>query len=190
VRGPQKKKLLTLELVPHSILAAMTKSASQSEFLSSGELARLAGVSSDTLRHYERKGVLPRPKRLPNGYRAYPVGASDRIRLVRRALSVGFTLDELAEFLRARDGGNPPCRRVRALAAQKLADVEMQLVELTALRDQLGQLIEEWDRLLSASVTNEKAGLLESLSTKSPGRNDSGRSFKRQFHSSQRKAIK
>jgi DNA-binding transcriptional MerR regulator len=168
----------------------MTKSANQSEFLSSGELARLAGVSSDTLRHYERKGVLPRPKRLPNRYRAYPVGAIDRIRLVRRVLSVGFTLDELAEFLRARDGGNPPCRRVRALAAQKLADVEMQLVELTTLRDQLGQLIEEWDRLLSASATNKKAGLLESLSTKSPGRKDAGGSFKRQFHSTQRKAIK
>jgi hypothetical protein len=99
-------------------------------------------------------------------------------------------LDELAEFLIARDGGNPPCRRVRALAAKKLADVEVQLVELTALRDQLGQLIEEWDRRLSASVTNEKAGLLESLSMKSPGQENSGGSFKRQFHSSQRKAIK
>jgi hypothetical protein len=66
----------------------------------------------------------------------------------------------------------------------------MQLVELTTIRDQLGQLIEEWDRLLSASVTNEKAGLLESLSTKSPGRKDAGGSFKRQFHSTQRKAIK
>jgi DNA-binding transcriptional MerR regulator len=181
---------LTLEPVPHLILAAMTKSASQSRFLSSGELAHLAGVSSDTLRHYERKGVLPRPKRLPNGYRAYASGALDRIRLVRRALGVGFTLDELAEFLRARDGGNPPCRRVRALAAQKLADVEMQLVELTALRDQLDQLIEEWDRILTTAPTNEKAGLLESLSNKSPARTRSGGPINRQLNSSQRKAIK
>ncbi|MCA1601762.1 MAG: MerR family transcriptional regulator [Acidobacteria bacterium] len=49
----------------------------------------------DTLRHYERKGVLPRPQRSPNGYREYPAAALERVRMIRRALAVGFTLDEL-----------------------------------------------------------------------------------------------
>ena len=69
------------------------------EFLNSGELAKSAGVSTDTLRHYERKGVLTRPLRGRNGYRQYPASALDRVRLVRRALAVGFTLDELAGIL-------------------------------------------------------------------------------------------
>ncbi|MDQ3744132.1 MAG: MerR family transcriptional regulator, partial [Acidobacteriota bacterium] len=73
--------------------------------LLSGELARLAGVSTDTLRHYERKGVLPKPRRLGNGYRKYPTNSVERVRLIRRALSVGFTLDELGKFLKARDRG-------------------------------------------------------------------------------------
>ena len=72
------------------------------EFLRAGELARASGVSTDTLRHYERKGVLPAPRRSPNGYREYPAEALARVLLVRRALAVGFTLDELAQILRAR----------------------------------------------------------------------------------------
>ena len=95
--------------------------------LSSGELAELAGVSRDTLRHYERKGVLPRPFRGDNGYRKYPPEALQRVQLVRRALSVGFTLDELAKVLKVRDAGGAPCEEVRKLAAQKLLNVQDQL---------------------------------------------------------------
>lgn len=103
------------------------------EAIRSGELARAAGVSSDTLRHYERRGLLPRPRRLGNGYRAYPPEALDRVVLIQRALSVGFTLDELARFLRARARGAPPCREVRALAAEKLREIDRRLEELPAL---------------------------------------------------------
>nr|MDQ5839375.1 MerR family transcriptional regulator [Acidobacteriota bacterium] len=85
------------------------------EFLRAGELARAAGVSTDTLRHYERKGVLACPRRSANGYREYPADALARVRLVRRALAVGFTLDELARILRARERGVAPCREVREL---------------------------------------------------------------------------
>ena len=102
----------------------MVKASASSEGYSSGELARLTGVSSDTLRHYERKGVLPLARRLNNGYRKYPADSIDRVRLIRRALAVGFTLDELAQFLRARDRGLAPCREVRALATEKLTEVE------------------------------------------------------------------
>ena len=65
--------------------------SSEKSFYRSGELAELAGVSTDTLRHYERKGVLARPLRTANDYRQYPATALQRVRLVRRALSVGFT---------------------------------------------------------------------------------------------------
>src|SRR2546421_4314718 len=70
-------------------------------YMRAGELARASGVSTDTLRHYERKGVLPKPRRSPNGYREYASESLARVLLVRRALAFGFTLDELARVLRA-----------------------------------------------------------------------------------------
>ena len=113
--------------------------------LSSGKLADLAGVSRDTLRHYERKGVLPRALRGQNGYRQYPPEALQRVQLIRRALSVGFTLDELARVLRVRDAGGAPCEEVRKLATQKLLAVQDQLRELTELRDDLQKTLSDWD---------------------------------------------
>ena|SRR6185503_3233735 len=132
--------------------------------LSSGELADLAGVSRDTLRHYERKGVLPRPLRGHNAYRQYPPEALQRVQLVRRALSVGFTLDELARVLKVRDAGGAPCEDVRRLAAQKLLNVQDQLRELTRLRDDLQETIKEWDTRLARRAGGKRANLLESLS--------------------------
>ena len=133
------------------------------EYLRSGELARLAGVSTDTLRHYERKGLLVRPRRSANGYREYPGGALDRVRLVRSALGIGFTVNELAGILGVRDRGGAPCHQVRALAGTKLTDLENQLGELTALRDELRRLLKNWDALLAKNPPPERAGLLESL---------------------------
>src|ERR1044071_3037896 len=132
--------------------------------LSSGKLAGLAGVSRDTLRHYERKGVLPRPLRGDNGYRKYPREALQRVQLVRRALSVGFTLDELAKVLKVRDAGGAPCEEVRRRAAQKLLNVQDQLRELTRLRDDLQETLRDWDARLSRRAKGKRASLLESLS--------------------------
>jgi DNA-binding transcriptional MerR regulator len=135
-------------------------------FIRAGELAKAAGVSTDTLRHYERKGVLQRPRRAPNGYRQYPPEALDRVLLVRRALAVGFTLDELARVLSARDRGGAPCREVRALAAAKLAEVEERLAQLTELRGELRATLGEWDARLALTSDGGRAGLLEALAAK------------------------
>ena len=140
-------------------------------YVRAGELARAAGVSTDTLRHYERKGVLGAPRRSANGYREYPPDALARVLLVRRALAYGFTLDELARVLRARERGAAPCREVRALAAAKLSDVEARLGELTALREELRTTLADWDSRLSKAADGGRAGLLESLTdSDSPGR--------------------
>ena len=105
-----EKERLTLESIRGSRLPAWQKQGLPRE-LRSGEVARRAGVSADTLRHYEQRGLLGKPRRLANGYRAYPPEALDRVLLIQRALAVGFTLDELAELLRARDGGRPRAGR-------------------------------------------------------------------------------
>jgi DNA-binding transcriptional MerR regulator len=137
-------------------------------YIRAGELARAAGVSTDTLRHYERKGVLAAPRRSANGYREYPPEALGRVLLVRRALAFGFTLDELARVLRTRERGGVPCREVRALALGKLEEVESRLRELRELRGELRAILGEWDERLSGAADGGRAGLLESLAGRRP----------------------
>ena len=133
------------------------------ELMLIGELAKDAGVSSDTLRHYERKGVIGRPKRAVNGYRLYPAETVQRLRMVRRALAVGFTLDELARLFRERDQGKAPCQAARLLAGKKLADLEERLREMLALRQELEAIVEDWDARLANMPEGGQARLLETI---------------------------
>src|SRR5215831_19449348 len=103
------------------------------KLLRSGQLAKVAGVSTDLLRHYERIGVLPAAVRAANGYRLYPPQSAKRVRAVRSSVALGFSLDELSRILAMRDRGGIPCRRVRALAEEKLHRVEQSLKELQVL---------------------------------------------------------
>lgn len=142
------------------------------EFVRAGEMARLAGVSTDTLRHYERIGVLPPPRRAPNGYREYSLQSLEQIRQIQRALQMGFSLAEIVQVFRIRNKGGVPCSQVREMAAAKLAKVEMQITELRALRDELRALLQTWDELLAQTPDGERAGLLGHLgktsTTKTP----------------------
>lgn len=107
--------------------------------------------------------MLRRSPRYANGYRRYPPDALERVLLVRRAITFGFTLDELARVLSARDRGAAPCKEVRALAAAKLEEAEERLVQLTALRDDLRAALSDWDGRLSKTPGGGRARLLESL---------------------------
>ena len=129
--------------------------------LRSGELAALAGVSRDTLRHYERQGLLPPAQRSANGYRHYPPQALARVRLVRAALGIGFTVEELREVLSARDHGLAPCHRVHALAVEKAVALELQIAELQRLHRSLQAAIRAWSRTLKSTAPGQPAGLLE-----------------------------
>ena len=136
--------------------------------LPAGELARLAGVSTDTLRHYERKGLIPTAPRRANGYRAYPREALDRVRVFRLALAMGFTIRELADIMKARARGGAPCTRVRELAATKLRELETRLEDMARLRDSLARTLQDWDCRLAATPHGGRALLLESLTDAAP----------------------
>jgi DNA-binding transcriptional MerR regulator len=126
-------------------------------------LADAAGVSTDTLRHYERLGLLQQPDRTPAGYRRYPPGALERVRLIQRALMVGFSLKELASVLGQRERGSPPCRRVRALVGERLAALETRLEDLAKLRDEMRAILREWDDRLARTPAGQRARLLDML---------------------------
>jgi DNA-binding transcriptional MerR regulator len=147
--------------------------ASKRGFLRSGELAKVAGVSTDTLRHDERLGVLPAARRRANGYREYGPDAIEHLRLVRSALAVGFTLTELASIFELRRRGGAPCREVRDLAADKLAHLEVLLRDITEVRNQLRATLKDWDRRLEKAGTGEPARLLEALASSAGGQRQS-----------------
>lgn len=131
----------------------------------SAQLARLAGVSTDTLRYYERLRLLPAAPRSASGYRQFPSEALTRVRLIRGALAIGFSVRELAAIFAERDRGGAPCHRVRALAREKLAAVEVSLRNLQIWRRELKATIAGWDRLLRKTPRGQRARLLETFVT-------------------------
>jgi DNA-binding transcriptional MerR regulator len=136
--------------------------------LRSSTLARLAGVSPDTLRLYERQGLLRAPERSLNGYRCYSPESVNRVRLIRAALSIGFSLDELAQILKVRDSGGAPCHRVRDLAEAKLKRLEERIRELVVLRQRMRTILKNWDRLLKQTPERQRAELLQRLVSSGP----------------------
>jgi DNA-binding transcriptional MerR regulator len=104
-----------------------------------------------------------RPVRTTGGYRQYPPEAADRVRLIRRALGLGFSLNELTRILRVREAGGAPCRHVHALATEKLAELNLKISDLLALRTQLQILVAQWGAQLDRTPEGKRAGLLESL---------------------------
>ncbi|MHA7141631.1 heavy metal-responsive transcriptional regulator [Arthrobacter sp. Bz4] len=107
-----------------------------------GELGALAGVDSQTIRFYEREGLLPDPLRTSNGYRSYDPEIVGRLRFIRSAQAAGLTLAEISSTLRLRDAGEAPCAHVSALLERKLADVQVRQRELDALSTELKGLID------------------------------------------------
>jgi DNA-binding transcriptional MerR regulator len=126
-------------------------------------VASATGVSTDTLRHYERLKLLPFVTRTRAGYRRYPPAAVERVKLIQRALIVGFSLKELATALGQRESGSPPCRRVRNVLSARLTDLDARLVELTAIRDEMRIVLRDWDDRLAGTPPGHRAKLLDML---------------------------
>ena len=127
----------------------------------SGQLAHLAGVSTDTLRHYERLGLLPLPQRTAENYREYSPASQQRVELIQRALTIGCSLPELKTILTVREGGGAPCRHVRALMHSKIRAVDEQIRNLVSLRVELNRLSKEWDERLRQTKPGQMARLLD-----------------------------
>ncbi len=127
-----------------------------------GEAARQAGVSPDTLRYYERMGLLFGVGRTSSGYRLYPQSVLEQISLVQNAMRFGFSLKQVAEFLRARQSGRAPCHAVRAAGQEILARVDVQIRELHQARINIQRALRDWDRRLQ-QMHGEPARLLQSL---------------------------
>lgn len=131
--------------------------------LTIGKVAQQAGVSVDTIRYYERVGLLAAPARTPAGYRTYSPAVVNRLALVRNAQRFGFPLRTIAGFLRVRESGGKPCHDVRAAAERMLEAVDRQIADLKTARRQMRATLRSWDALLARTPADRPAHLLERL---------------------------
>jgi DNA-binding transcriptional MerR regulator len=119
-----------------------------------GELACAAGLPTQTIRFYERRGLLPDPERGANGYRNYDASTITRLHFIGAGQAAGLTLAEIGGIIDLRDDGTVPCTHVAGLVENKLAAVRARIASLTALETELGTLLERSRRLDPADCSD------------------------------------
>ena len=111
--------------------------------LTVSKLARRAGTSPDTLRYYERIGLLPEPERSPSGYRLYGEAAAERVQFIKRAQRFGLRLEEIGELLQVRERGLCPCGHTRRLLERRMAQLDKEMETLARLRADVSRMVDE-----------------------------------------------
>lgn len=129
---------MTLDLTPRCTLLS---SPDQGLAMKIGELAQRSQVGIDTVRYYERQGLLPEPRRQASGYRNYAGEDVSRLRFVRRAKALGFTLQEIRDLLELSSRSHDDMAGMKSAATTKLADIERKIIELQRIRDGLSELV-------------------------------------------------
>jgi MerR family mercuric resistance operon transcriptional regulator len=130
------------------------------EELTIGQLARASDVNVETIRYYQRRELLDEPQKPLGGHRRYVSAAVRRVKFIRRAQQLGFTLEEVKNLLRLEDGGG--CRETRQLAEQKVTIIEARIAALTRMRGALRELI--------AQCGDERARTCPIIATLAAGR--------------------
>jgi MerR family copper efflux transcriptional regulator len=134
-----------------------------SQKLTVSQLARLAGVGPDSIRHYERIGLVPRAERSRSGYRTWIAQEVEYLRWVAPAKRAGFTLRELVEIFRLYRAGSAPCSTVQDLLQRKLADLDRKIDELSILRAELGRVSLRWEGRLHRASFGDRVPLFDDL---------------------------
>jgi MerR family copper efflux transcriptional regulator len=134
-----------------------------------GRLAKLTAVKADTIRFYERSGLLPKPQRMSSGYRVYNDAAVGQVRFIRKAQALGFALDEIRHILNLRGQGRETCRCVLAMAEATLSETKVKLDELQKFHDRLARNLKRWKQQMRGPIAAEFCALIESSVMNAPG---------------------
>jgi len=120
----------------------MTTTTTSVPGLRVAELAHAVGVAPDTVRYYERAGLLPPPARTPAGYRSYGGEAVERLRFIRGCQRLGLQLRDIAELLAVRDTGTCPCEPAEQLLRRRLSELDAEMARLAVLRGEMVAMVE------------------------------------------------
>lgn len=123
----------------------MNKAKATNPVFKIGDVARQTGIGIETLRFYERAGLLEEPARTEGGYRLYDERALQQLGFIKRAQALGFTLDEIKRILAESRAGQKPCGEVRALMRRRLAELDERLRLLQSYRDEVAQTLQQWE---------------------------------------------
>jgi len=125
-----------------------------SEMIRIGHLASRIGVQPEAIRYYERRGLLPRPRRGPNGYRIYTAEHLERVEFIKKAQTLGLSLEEIREVMELKFSGTSPCQHVRDLLREKLSAVDQQIGRLRAFRRELADSLRACEKSLTIHRTS------------------------------------
>jgi DNA-binding transcriptional MerR regulator len=143
-----------------------------------GEVSRQTGVGIETLRFYEKSGLLDKPARTYSGYRMYSSDVLDRLSFIKRAQVLGFSLDEIRKLIDDARRGHSPCNEVREIVRTRLEEMDRRMQEMARYRKELAETLEEWDRV--GRAPGHICGLIESAHVEhSPGKQKGFRKSKR-----------
>ncbi|HKP38093.1 MAG TPA: heavy metal-responsive transcriptional regulator [Pyrinomonadaceae bacterium] len=133
--------------------------AESSAALKIGEVARMSGAGIETLRFYERSGLLGRPGRTESGYRLYDREVLERLDFIKRAQVLGFSLDEIKQIIAEKQAGASPCEAVRDIVRTRLQELDEHMREMRRCRNELAATLAEWDK--TGPVKGHICGLIE-----------------------------
>jgi MerR family copper efflux transcriptional regulator len=140
--------------------AVITDEKQQKTMLKIGDVAKLSGIGIETLRFYEKSGLLDKPARTYSGYRLYSRDILERLDFIKQAQALGFSLNEIRRIIDDARAGQSPCDEVREIVRQRLAEVEERIKELKRYRKAIAETLEEWDA--RGQAPGHICGLIES----------------------------
>jgi MerR family transcriptional regulator, copper efflux regulator len=130
-----------------------------------GEVSKQSGIGIEALRFYERSGLLGKPIRSQSGYRLYDEGVLERLAFIKKAQTLGFSLDEIKRIIQDAQSGSIPCDEVREIVRRRLEELDERMREMQRYRDELSQTIEEWDEV--GRAPGHICGLIEATDMES-----------------------
>lgn len=143
-----------------------------------GEVSRQTGIGIETLRFYEKSGLLDKPARTYSGYRMYSTDVLDRLIFIKQAQVLGFSLDEIRKLIDDARRGNSPCNEVREIVRTRLEELDRRMQEMARYRKELAETLEEWDKV--GRAPGHICGLIESAQFEhSPGKQKGFKKSKR-----------
>ena len=141
-----------------------------------GEVSKVSGIGIEALRFYERSGLLGKPVRSSSGYRLYDEGILERLAFIKKAQTLGFSLDEIKKIISDAQSGASPCDDVREIVRRRLKEVEERIKEMQRYRKELANTLEEWDQV--GRAPGHICGLIEATEMENSPSNSSKVSLK------------
>lgn len=131
-----------------------------------GEVSKESGIGIEALRFYERSGLLGKPVRSESNYRLYDEGVLERLAFIKKAQTLGFSLDEIKRIIKDAQSGASPCDDVREIVRRRLAELDERMREMKRYRKELAETLEEWGKV--GRAPGHICGLIEAAEIENP----------------------